>query len=111
MPNKKHEPEIDTYSIGHADSLQADYVGGTFTIEFDLQQVRENDYIRYFIREFRHGTFFDTPEIPDNKTPAQCLADNIDRRTEQDIRAYLVPEHLTKAFKDVEGYEILYTPR
>lgn len=31
------------------------------------------------------------PEITDNKTPAQYLADDIDERTGQDIRAYLVP--------------------
>lgn len=111
MPSKRHEPDIDTYAIGSADSLEADYVGGTYTIQFDLKQVRENNFIRYYIEEFGHGLYFDTPEISENDHPGQCFVNDIDRRVDVEIRAFFIPEYVADSFKDVRGYEILYTPR
>lgn len=111
MTGERHEPNLDTYAIGSADTMVADYTGGTYTIQFDLQQVRENNFVRYYIEEFKHGVFFDTPLIPENKSVAQCWAEDIDKRTHEDIRAFLVPNYIGESFTDLEGYEVLYTSR
>lgn len=111
MSGERHEPDLDTYAIGSADSLKADYAGGTYTIQFDLQQIKENNFVRYYIESFKHGVFFDTPNIPENKSLAQCWAEDIDRRTHEDIRAFLVPNYIAESFSELDGYKVIYAYR
>jgi hypothetical protein len=108
---KKHEPNIDTYAIGSADSIKVDYVGGTDTVHFDLKQIKENDFVRYFIEGFGHGVYYDTPKIPDDMSVAQCWIDDIDERTGYNIRAVIVPEYLSNSFEDLTDYKVRYIPR
>lgn len=111
--SKKHMPDIETYAIGNADELQVDYLGGTHTIHFDMKQIIENDYIRYYIEDFGHGVYFDTKEVSDPKDGrkvTKVFVDDIDKRTKEDIRAFIVPDYLTKygMFKNLTDYELLY---
>jgi hypothetical protein len=108
---KRHEPNIKTYAIGHADKIEIFYVGGSHIVNFDLKQVRENNFIRYYIEGFRHGLYFDTPEIPDAESVTQIWIEDIDRRIMEDIEAVVVPEYIAESFDDVSGYEVRYTPR
>jgi hypothetical protein len=108
---EKHEPKIDTYAIGSADTLEIDYIGGTDTVHFDLKQIKENNFVRYFIEGFGHGVYYDSPEISEDESLVQCWIDDIDSRTGYDIRAVLVPEYMSENFKSLEGYEVRYVPR
>lgn len=107
---EKHEPEIATYAIGSADTLEIDYVGGVDTVNFDLKQIKENKFVRYFIEGFGHGVYFDTPEIPEGESVAQKWIEDIDRRTPYEIRAVIVPDYLAESFEDLEGYKVLFSP-
>lgn len=105
---EKHEPSIDTYAIGSADTLEIDYVGGTDTVQFDLQQIRENNYIRYYIDGFGHGVYFDTPEIPDGENPAKHWIKDIKSRTGYEVRALIVPDYLSEDFLEIDDIEIRF---
>ena len=107
--SKKHEPDIETYAIGTADRLQIDYMGGVDTVHFDLKQIKEDDFIRYYVEGFGHGVYFDTSPIPEGSNEAQHWVEDIDDRTPYEIRAVIVPEYISDTFRDLDGYEVLFS--
>lgn len=107
---ERHEPDIETYAIGSADTLEIDYVGGVDTVHFDLKQIKENDFVRYYIDGFGHGVYFDTPEVSGEEDLVQSWIDDIDQRTPYEIRAVIVPDYVSESFDTLEGYEVLYSP-
>lgn len=107
MSGETHEPNIESYAIGSADSLRVDYIGGTHTVQFDLKQVRENDFIRYYVEGLGHGRYFDTSPVPSGKFWGEHLIDDLQERTEEEIRAVIIPRYLER-YGDFDDYEVLY---
>lgn len=113
---ERHEPEIDTYAIGTADRLLVDYFGGTHTVHFDLQQIRENNFIRYKIEDFGVGVFFDTPTFEneeDTKERARIWVEDIDRRMKSTkLRGLILPDSIIDSFYHLDDeYEIRSAPK
>lgn len=108
--SEKYEVDIETYAIGSADRLKIDYKGGVDTVHFDLKQIKENDFVRYYIEGFGHGVYFDTPAVSGEKDLAQIWIEDIDNRTLYEVRAVVVPDYLSEIFSELEGYEVLYSP-
>ena len=90
----------DEYAIGHADSFGLITTIGVHTVEYDLNQVQSEEYIRYEIHG-PHGVEVEEYEINELNMGDHIslkIAEYASEALSLDVLGFKVPDHLLGSF-------------